>query len=307
MPSIDPIGDPIGDLAGDPAGALLCPGPDPAPHGPTRFAVPPGAVDTHAQVIGGPPGHPLAEGRAYAPPPAPPSAYLTMLDAAGMSRGVLVQISVHGTDNGLMLETLRANPERLRGVAVIPPRLPEPNCRELKEAGVVGLRINALFGGGGVGLGDLPTYGALCREMGWHLQLLLDARELPALAPHLDRLQVPLVVDHMGHIPASEGTDHPGFQRLLAMVRDGAWVKLSGAYRLTAEGPPYRDTIPFARLLHAAAPDRCVWGSDWPHVALWDSMPNVGDLLDLLADWVPDAPARDRVLVDNPSRLYGWD
>ena len=91
-----------------------------------------------------------------------------------------------------------------------------------------------------------------------------------------------------------------------ALVHDGGWVKLSGAFRVTTEGPPYRDTIPLAHALHQAAPHRCVWGSDWPHVANWKHMPNVGDLLDLLADWVPDEAARRRVLVDNPVRLYGF-
>jgi 2-pyrone-4,6-dicarboxylate lactonase len=229
-----------------------------------------------------------------------------MLDAIGMTYGVLVQVSVHGTDNGLMVETLRANRARLRGVAVAALGLGDPAYAALQAAGVVGLRINALYGGGGVGLGDIARYGALCREMGWHLQLLLDARALPELAPRLAALPVPFVVDHMGHLPASAGVDDPGFQTLVSLVRDGGWVKLSGAYRMSVAGPPYADTAQFARTLHAAAPDRCVWGSDWPHVATYGPMPNVGDLLDLLADWVPDEGARRAVLVDNPQRLYGF-
>jgi 2-pyrone-4,6-dicarboxylate lactonase len=108
------------------------------------------------------------------------------------------------------------------------------------------------------------------------------------------------------HFPTSRGTDDPGFRTLVSLVRDGAWVKLSGAYRVSVEGPPYRDTIPFARRLHEAAPERCVWGSDWPHVSHWGPMMNVGDLLDLLADWAPDEEARRKVLVDNPARLYGF-
>jgi 2-pyrone-4,6-dicarboxylate lactonase len=283
----------------------VCPGPDPAPRSATRFAVPPGAIDTHAHVIGVPPAYPFVPRRLYTPPEAIPGAYLRMLDATGMPHGVLVQVSVHGTDNRLMVETLRANPARLRGVAVVALGLGDPAYAELQDTGVVGLRINVLYGGG-VSLDDLARYGALCREMGWHLQLLLDARTLPELAPRLRALPVPFVVDHMGHLPASAGVDEPGFQTLVALVREGAWVKLSGAYRLSDAGPPYADTIPFARALQAAAPDRCVWGSDWPHVATYGPMPNVGDLLDLLADWVPDAAARWAVLVDNPRRLYGF-
>ncbi len=281
-----------------------CPGPDPSPRGATRFRVPPGAVDTHAHVIGLPPAYPFVSTRHYTPPEATADAYLHILDATGMTYGVLVQVSVHGTDNRLMVETLQAHPARLRGVAVTALGLGDPAYAALHQAGVRGLRINVLYGGG-VGLDDLARYGALCREMGWHLQLLLDARALPDLAPRLAALPVPFVVDHMGHLPAAAGVRDPGFQTLVGLVRDGAWVKLSGAYRMSA-APPYADTAAFAQALYAAAPERCVWGSDWPHVATYGAMPNVGDLLDLLADWLPDEAARQAVLVDNPHRLYGF-
>lgn len=282
-----------------------CPAPDPRPAGPTRYAVPAGAVDTHAHVIGLPPAHPFVAQRSYTPPAAPAEAYLAMLDATGMAHGVLVQVSVHGTDNRLMVETLRANRQRLRGVAVIPLGLPDRDLAALKEAGVTGLRLNVLFGGG-VGLDQPERYGALAREMGWHLQFLLDARALPPIAGLLSRLPVPLVFDHKGHMPASAGIDDPGFQSLLGLVRDGAWVKLSGAFRTSVAGPPYGDTIPFARALNEAAPERCLWGSDWPHVAAWDGPPKISALLDLMADWVPDEERRRMLFVDNPRRLYGF-
>lgn len=285
--------------------APACPAPNPAPHRPTRFSVPKGAVDTHAHVIGLPPDYPFVDGRSYTPPEAPASAYLSMLDNTGMTHGVLIQVSVHGTDNRLMVKTLKANSERLRGIAVIPLGLPERELAELKDAGVVGLRLNVLYGGG-VGLDDLERYGALCRELGWHMQFLLDARELPPIASRLAALPVPVVIDHMGHFPADTGIESEGFRTLLSLVRDGGWVKLSGAFRSTVEAAPYRDTIPYAQALANAAPDRCVWGSDWPHVANWNDMPNIGELLDVLADWVPDEARRNRVLVDNPHRLYGF-
>ncbi len=283
--------------------APACPGPHPGPTGPTRFRVPPGAVDCHAHVIGLPPDHPFVKTRSYTPPAATPGAYIAMLDATGMTYGVLVQVSVHGTDNRLLLQTLRAHPERLRGIAVLPLGLPEREYGLAQDAGVVGLRLNVLYGGG-IGLDELSSYGALCRDMGWHLQFLVDARELPALAPRLARLPVPVVVDHMGHFPASDGVESPGFQALLSLVRDGAWVKLSGAYRLTP--PPYAAVAPLAQALFAAAPGRCVWGSDWPHVATWHAMPRASELLDLIADWVPDEAARTALLVRNPARLYGF-
>lgn len=286
--------------------APYCLAPDPS-HRRPGWTVPPGACDTHAHVIGPPHRFPYVADRSYTPPEAPPEAYLGMLDALGLDRGVLVQVSVHGTDNRRMVEVLRSRPARLRGIAVVAPDVSDNELADLAAAGVRGLRLNVLFGGG-VGFDALETLASRIAGLGWHLQFLLDARELPALAPRLERLPVPFVVDHMGHMPTAAGFDHPGFQTLLRLVRDcGCWVKLSGAYRTSSAGPPFTDTIPFARALVEAAPDRMVWGSDWPHVAMDTYMPNTGDLLDLLATWVPDEALRRRILVDNPARLYGFE
>jgi predicted TIM-barrel fold metal-dependent hydrolase len=258
-------------------------------------------------VIGPPDRFPYVSNRSYTPPEAPPEGYLGMLDALGLDRGVLVQVSVHGTDNRRMVEVLRAQPARLRGVAVVAPDVSDRELEDLAAAGVRGLRLNVLFGGG-IGFDALETLASRIAGLRWHLQFLLDARELPALAPRLERLPVPFVVDHMGHMPTAVGLDHPGFQTLLRLVRDrGCWVKLSGGYRTSSAGPPFADTIPFARALVEAAPDRMVWGSDWPHVAMDTYMPKTGDLLDLLATWVPDEALRRRILVDNPARLYGFE
>ncbi len=288
------------------AEARACPPPDPNPRKPARYEVPRGAADTHAHVIGLPPDYPFAGKRSYTPPQATLEHYLAMLDATGMTYGGLTQVSVHGSDNRLLLEALRAEPKRLRGVAVAAPNAPERDLVELKDAGTVALRLNVLYAGG-IGLDDLERYGALCRDMEWHLQLLIDARQLPELASKLSKLPIEFLVDHMGHMPTSEGLDNKGFQTLVSLVKDGAWVRLSGAFRTSIKGPPYTDTIPFAQALNSASPDRCLWGSDWPHVANWGPMPNVGDLLDLLADWVPDDEARHKLFVENPRRLYGFD
>ncbi len=267
--------------------------------------MPPGAVDAHAHVIGLPPAYPFVEKRSYTPPAATPEDYIAMLDATGMTYGVLVQVSAHGTNNRLMIETLKANADRLRGIAVVPHDLSYKELVSLKEGGVVGLRLNILYGGG-IGFDQLNKYSALAKELGWHLQFLIDVKDLVLLAPKLDKLPVPYVIDHWGHFPVSRGIADAGFQILLSLLRDGAWVKLSGAYRNTLEGPPYADTIPFVRIVHETAPERCVWGSDWPHVAHWKHMMNVGDLLDLLVDWVPDTVERSRILTDNAHRLYGF-
>jgi predicted TIM-barrel fold metal-dependent hydrolase len=272
---------------------------------PRRFVLPRGSCDCHAHVIGNPPSYPHVENRSFIPQAATPGAYLDMLDAIGMDRGVLVQVSVHGTDNRLLVETLESNPGRLRGVAVINEETTDKEIIRMKEAGVVGIRVNTLFRGGAK-INDLARLNSRCKELGWHLQFLIDIRSLPDLAPLLRKLSVPFVIDHLGHMPVSAGIDHPGFQTLLDMLRDGlGWVKLSGAFRVSQIGPPdYHDTIPFARALYEAAPDRMVWGSDWPHVAYSGPMPKVGDLLDLLADWVPETLAREAILITNPVRLY---
>ncbi|QTL02954.1 amidohydrolase family protein [Aquabacter sp. L1I39] len=287
------------------AGAPACQGPDPVIRAPA-FPIPAGAVDTHAHVIGAHDAYPMMANRSYTPPPAPEAAYLAMLDGLHMSRGVLVQISVYGTDNRCMVETLRAHPDRLRGVAVVSPDVSDRELEELAAAGVRGIRINVLFGGG-VAMDELERLAARVAPLGWHIQLLLDARALPELGPRIAALPVEVVVDHIGHMPVTEGINHPGFQMLLRLMRDGrAWTKLSGAYRISGTGAPFHDTLAFAQAVVEAAPDRCVWGSDWPHVAVSGPMFNTTDLLDLLPLWVPDEAQRTRILVDNPARLYGF-
>jgi predicted TIM-barrel fold metal-dependent hydrolase len=286
--------------------APLCAGPDPHPRPARRLTVPAVAVDTHAHVIGLPPRYPLVAERSYTAPEALPAAYLAMLDATQMAHGVLVQPSVHGTDNRLLMDTMRAAKGRLRGICVVSPDVSERELAELAAAHIVGCRLNVLFGGG-IGLDAIDTLARKVKPFGWHLQLLMDVREIAPIARKLATLSVPWVIDHMGYVPANEALKHPGFQTMLNLLRDGdGWVKLSGAYRVSVEGPPYGDTVAMAEALVAARPDRLVWGSDWPHVSHKGKMPNVGDLLDLLADWVRDAAMRDRILATNAHKLYGF-
>ena len=262
--------------------------------------MPAGAVDTHAHVVGSR----FVADRSYTPPPASAQQYIDMLDAVGMTYGVLVQISVHGTDNSVMLDTVERHPDRLRGIAVVAPDVRDAELERLTKARVVGLRLNTLSGGG-IGLAELDRYNALCNEMGWHLQFLTNTRHVSEAAEQVRALTVPYVIDHMGDFAVEAGTDADDWQLMLALMAEGAWVKLSGGFRVSKDAA-YADTIPFARSLVEAAPERCVWGSDWPHVGFWGDMPNVGTLLDLLADWVPDEAARNAVLATNAHRLYGF-
>jgi len=282
-----------------------CQGPDPKPR-PASYAIPPGATDCHAHVIGPFPLFALQDDRSYTPPEAPLSAYRYLLDTLGLERGVVVQPSVYGTDNACTLDALAKHRNRLRGIAVVDPTVSDETLERMHGNGIRGIRFNMLFRGGV----ELDHLGALAKRIepfGWHIQLLIDCRTLPVLAPKLARLPVDIVIDHMGHMPASGGVDHPGFKRLLKLVRDGrTWVKLSGANRTSTAGAPYHDTIPFAQALVDADPTRLVWGSDWPHVAIDGPMANDGELLDLLKLWVPDERQRHLVLVENPARLYGF-
>ena len=278
----------------------VCPAPDPNQRAPQRVTIPQGAVDTHAHIVG----TAFVENRSYTPPPASGEQYLGMLDATGMTYGVLIQISVHGTDNDVMLKVVDENRDRLRAVAVVGPDVSDSELSRMAANNVVGLRLNTLAGGG-IGLDKLARYNSICREMGWHLQFLTNTRHLAEAYSSLSELSVPYVVDHMGDFDVERGIAAPDWQLMLHLMSGGAWTKLSGAFRMS-KVPDYSDTIPFAQSLVGAAPDRCVWGSDWPHVGFWGAMPNIGNLLDLLVDWVPDEMIRDAILTTNPHRLYGF-
>lgn len=275
-------------------------------HEAAAFALPPGACDTHAHVVAADPvAYPMVPERSYTPHPATEQDYLGMLAHNGIARGVLVQISVYGTDNRYMLEVLRRHPDRLRGIGVVAPDVSDGELEAMHAAGVRGLRINVLFGGG-IGFDAMESLAHRIKDLGWHMQFLMDARQLPELLPRMRRLPVAGVVDHMGHMPVAEGLRSPGFQALLHLVQDhGWWVKLSGAYRIGRQSDGLAGVVPWAQALYAAAPDRMVWGSDWPHVHI-SPMVDTGRLRNQLAAWLPEAEARRRVLVDNPQRLYGF-
>ncbi len=277
------------------------PGPDPAPHAPAH-PMPSGAWDTHFHVIDG--RHGYVADRSYTPPDAPRANLLALHASLGIERGVFVQVSVHGTDNRAMVAALRQTPG-YRGVAVLDSSVSDAELDALHAAGVRGVRVNVLFGGG-VGFDQMQQLAAKVSRLGWHMQLLVDVSDPDMPWDTLEALPCDLVIDHMGHADCGLGMDHPGFRRLLGWLADGrCWVKLSGAERISRQTmPPFDDATAVAQALIAAGSDRCVWGSDWPHVKLSVPMPNDGDLLDLLARWAPDAEQRRKILVDNPLRLY---
>lgn len=287
----------------------VCEAADPFPRAP-EFLLPAGACDTHAHVFGPACHYPYAPNRTYTPPDAPVGAYLHLHRRLGIARGVLIQPSVYGTDNSLQLDALaylRAQGLAYRGVAVVDADVSEAELDRLQAGGHCGVRMNLLFKGG-IAWRDVAALAERLAGRGWHLQFLIDVSTFEDLEARVRALPVPVVIDHMGHMPCYKGLADPGFQALLNLLRDGqAWVKLSGAYRMTAQQhPPYDDVAPFAQALIEANAGRCVWGSDWPHPHFSIPMPNDGDLIDLLARWAPDETVRNRILVDNPAALYGF-
>lgn len=282
------------------------PGPDRKPRKP-KLVLPPGSCDCHAHVFGPMARFPYSTPRSYTPPDSPLAEYLAMHDTLGVERGVLVQPSVYGTDNAAMMEALRAHPDRLRGVAVVDPAVPEEELKALHEGGVRGVRVNVLFKGG-VPISAARPLAERIAPYGWHVQFLIDVSNHPELDEELAGFPTPVVIDHMGHCDVAKTATDPGFAALLRLLDGGrCWVKLSGPYRITArKAVPFDDVTPVARALVARRPDRMVWGTDWPHPSIRTDMPNDGDLVEMLADWVPDAAARQRILVDNPAALYDF-
>ncbi len=289
--------------------------PCPPPREPSRpiVATPPNACDTHCHVFGPAARFPYAQDRSYTPPDAPLAQYLHVLDTLGMTRGALVQGSAHGRDNSAMLDALQRHPDRLRGVAVADAHTSPAELRRWHALGVRGLRFNHFFRGGklhyrgGVPLEDARVLAPVMRELGWHLQLWIDVKDLPDTIPDLTSIGLPVVIDHMGRTDARAGTSAPGFQSLLRLTAEGGcWVKLSGAHRVSVAAPDYPDARALHEALVAANPERLVWGSDWPHPRMEHDMPDAGHLLDLFNAWTPDDRVRRRILVDNPARLYGF-
>jgi predicted TIM-barrel fold metal-dependent hydrolase len=288
-----------------------CPAPlDPVP---PKVQTPPGAWDTHAHVFGPSDRFPYGPDRSYTPPDAPLEKYLDMLDTLGFTYGGLVQGSAHGRDNSAMLDALARHPKRLRGVAVADETVPVAELRRWNELGIRALRFNHFFRGGqlhyrgGVTLENARKLAPVMKDLGWHMQLWIDVKDLPDTIPTLKEIGLPVVIDHMGRTDARAGTGTPGFQSLLRLVGEGGcWVKMSGAHRLSTRAPDYPDARPFHEALVRANPDQLIWGTDWPHPRIEGEMPNAGHLLDLFNEWTPDAAVRRKILIDNPAKLYGF-
>jgi predicted TIM-barrel fold metal-dependent hydrolase len=275
------------------------------------------AADCHMHVLGPFDRYPLAAERAYNVPEALLEGHERMKRRVGLERTVLVQASGHGFDNRAMLAALAELGERGRGVAVLPPGENSDNLKALHAAGVRGLRLNLVTLGsrhGGDRAQAVRDYERLLEPLGWHLQVFADPATLQSLETTLRRCRVNVVIDHMGLPDASGGIEQPGFQALLRLMKEEhVWAKLAGADRITRRTGRLRDAIPFMRELAEVAPERLVWGSDWPHIGFHAGQQvsseavlpfrdvDAGALLEVLLEAVPDASA---ILAANPARLY---
>jgi len=271
-----------------------------------RLRLPPGACDSHVHVFGPQSRFPFPPGGTFTPADAPKEALFALHATLGIGRCVVVQSSAHGFDNAAAADAISAKDGAYRGVALLPPDVDDATLRRLDRQGFRGVRFNYMGHlGRQVPMQDVLGLAGRFAGIGWHLQIHLDPSLFADLAPALLRTPVPVVIDHMGRIPAGPGVNHPAFTHLLRLLEDGRfWVKVSGADRASVAGPPYDDAVPMARALAAHAPDRVLWGTDWPHPNHAGPMPDDGALVDLIAGIAPDRAAQQALLVDNPHRLY---
>jgi predicted TIM-barrel fold metal-dependent hydrolase len=279
-------------------------GPDPSPVKP-KYSPPIGACDSHCHIFGPAAKFPYAPERRYTPPDAPKETLRALHDHLGISRAVLVQASCHGGDNRAMLDAIAWSRGAWRGVAMVGDEATERELDALHEGGVRGVRFNFVRHLGGAP--DPRVFErtlATVEPLGWHVVLHFDAEDIETHADVFRKLRVPFVIDHMGRVDAAHGLGQKPFAMLLELMRNPlAWVKVSGPERISAAGKPFHDAMPFAAALAKAAPDRVLWGTDFPHPNV-KTMPNDGELVDLFALTIPDEALRKRILVDNPTRLY---
>jgi predicted TIM-barrel fold metal-dependent hydrolase len=283
------------------------PGPDRDTKTP-KFKLPPRACDAHCHIFGPHAKYPYAADRPYTPPDAPFEDFRALHAKLGVGRAVIVNASVHGTDNRVALDAIAASAGAYRAVANIDDTISERELYTLHEGGFRGCRFNFVRHLGGVP--DQRVFGRVIEmiaPLGWHVDLHFDAIDLPKYADMLAQLPLSYTIDHMGRVKAGDGLDQLPFRTLIELVTrdEKCWVKVCGCERVSSAGPPFTDAVPFARRIVETAPDRVIWGTDWPHPNV-KVMPNDGDLVDLIPLFAPEAELQEKILVSNPARLFGF-
>jgi len=274
-----------------------------------KFKPPAGAVDAHCHVFGPESRFPYAPERKYTPCDAPKEKLFALRDYLGLDKNVIVQASCHGKDNAALVDAMENSAGRARGIAVVGEEVSDAELKAMDRAGVRGVRFNFVKR-----LVDFTPRDVLERiarriaPLGWHIVVYFEMPDLPELEPFFTALPTTVVVDHMGTPNVRKGVDDPENQRFLRMLENyrNIWTKVTCPERMTIAGAPYDDVVPFGRLLVERFPDRVLWGTDWPHPNISKDMPNDGELVDLLFRFCPDAALREKLLVTNPARLYGF-
>jgi 2-pyrone-4,6-dicarboxylate lactonase len=271
-----------------------------------KFRLPPGACDAHCHVFGPAARFPYAPGRRYTPADAPKEMLRALHDHLGVERAVIVQASCHGTDNAAMLDCIASYPKRYRGVAIVDDSFTDADFDKLDAGGVRGVRFNFVRHLGGAP--DMAVFAGVIdriKQRGWHVVLHLDAPDIIPLSGMIRKLPLPFVIDHMGRVPAAAGVDQPPLRALIELSRlENCWIKVCSAERISL--PPYAAAVPIAQALVEAAPERVLWGTDFPHPNATHEA-DEADLVDLIPQFTSDAAQQHKLLVENPARLYGFD
>jgi 2-pyrone-4,6-dicarboxylate lactonase len=287
----------------------LTPPPDRNPKKP-KLQAPAGAVDTHIHLFGPASKYPFHPGSKYVSEDILPEHSIALQEALGLRMAVVVSGGGYGRSYQHLADVLERYPDRFRGVALLPAEVSRSEIARLDKLGVRGARfVSPQHGAHFPQLASSADMLKLIVDAGWHVQFYPHRTVLPQFREQLLALGTDVVLDHFAHIPAEGGTEQPAFRCLLDMLDSGrVWVKLSGPMRCTLEEPPYPSLAPLAQALVRHAPDRLVWGSDWPHVNMAGrTMPNDADLLDLLLTWAAEESVRKKILVDNPRKLFRLD
>jgi 2-pyrone-4,6-dicarboxylate lactonase len=271
------------------------------------FKPPPLACDAHCHVFGPAAKFPYDPKAAYVPADAPFEDLQKLHERLGLQRAVIVHASCHGADMRVTLDAIARSKGAYRGTAIIDSSCTEKDFERMHEGGIRGVRFNFVRHLGG--RPDMDFFERTIQRVeffGWHLILHLDAQDLIELEDTFRALPVPFVIDHMGRVKAADGLQQAPFRTLLSFLKnENAWVKVCGAERVSSNGPPFTDAVPFARALIEAAPERVLWGTDWPHPNVkW--MPDDAALVDLFPLMAPEPALQQKILVENPARLYGF-
>ncbi|WP_434361314.1 amidohydrolase family protein [Parasalinivibrio latis] len=271
------------------------------------YNAPAGSCDAHCHVFGPHAEFPYSPNASYWPPDADKFALKQMHGTLGIERAVLVQASCHGTDNSAMLDAIKSSNGKYRGVCIADDTFSDNEFQDLHDGGVRGIRFNFVSHlGGAPDLDMMKSVLNRVKPLGWHLVIHVNAEDIIQYKDFFNGFDMDIVVDHMGRVPAHAGVSQKAYQTLCDfMLRENWWVKVCGSERI-AIAPPFYDAVPYAQGLVELAPDRVLWGTDYPHPNIKKHMPNDADLLDLIPLIARDEAIQKKILVDNPARLYGF-